>query len=116
MEHSQLCIIINDIAAFVDGVEDNVRDVMNTICRLAKGLGLICIATADADRLSELSQIEPLTKTFAASQNGLLVSGSPALCSCFKNTLTYDEKKTSFTAGEAMIFDNGKTMKIRPVK
>lgn len=115
-ENKQICIILNDVVTFADSVDDNVRDALECMCRLSKDLGLMAIATAGEEGLISNSTGEPLARTLVASQNALIVTGKAEKYSCFKNNLSYEEKKADLEENEALFIENGRAVKVRPMK
>lgn len=109
----QICIFIDDINEFVESVDNAARDTMNRIATLAKNLGVILFAAGRIGDVSKLSSLEPLTGTIVKYQNGLLIDGSPSLCTFFKNDLSYSEKEANCERGNAWKFCNGKCRKIK---
>ena len=115
-QNKQVCIVFNDVVTFADSVDDNVRDTLECMCRLSKDLGLVAIATAGEEGLLNNSINEPLAKTLIASQNALIVTGKAERYNCFKNNLSYEEKKAELADDEALLIENGRAVKVRPMK
>ena len=109
----QICIFIDDIHEFVESVENQSRDMMNNIARLAKNLGVILFAAGRTSDISKLCDLEPLTNTIVKYQNGLAIDGTPSMNSFFSNNLSYSEKEAKCEAGNAWKFFNGNCEKIK---
>ncbi|MCH5314367.1 MAG: type VII secretion protein EssC [Eubacterium sp.] len=109
----QICIFIDDINEFVENAENQSRDMMNNIARLAKNLGVILFAAGRTGDISKLCDLEPLTNTIVKYQNGLAIDGSPSVNSFFKNNLNYSEKEANCEKGNAWKFFNGNCEKIK---
>ncbi|MGN1419674.1 MAG: type VII secretion protein EssC [Acutalibacteraceae bacterium] len=109
----QICIFIDDINEFVESVDNESRDMMNNIARLAKNLGVILFAAGRTSDISKLCDLEPLTNTIVKYQNGLAIDGSPSMNRFFKNNLSYSEKEAKCESGNAWKFFDGNCEKIK---
>lgn len=111
-ELEQICIFIDDINEFVESVENEQRDMMNNIARLAKSLGVVLFAAGRISDVVKLADLEPLTNTIIKYQNGIAIGGSPAMYSFFNNNMGYSEKNTDCESGNGWLFYNGNCSKV----
>lgn len=109
----QICVFIDDINEFVNYVDNESRDMMDNIARLAKNLGVLFVAAGRTADVSRLSDIERLTSTVVKVQKGLAIDGSPAQYPFFVNKLSYSERDVDCGDGNAWLFDNGNCEKIK---
>jgi S-DNA-T family DNA segregation ATPase FtsK/SpoIIIE len=112
----QICIFIDDINEFVENVENEQRDMMNNIARLAKDLGVMLFVAGRVADVSKLADIEPLTNTIVKYQNGIGLDGSPSMYNFFNtNNLSYSEKETTCENSDAWMFYSGNCIKVKLV-
>ena len=112
-EFEQIVIMITDIISFVDEVTNKNKDSMERICRLAQNLGVIVIASGNAFEISKRNEYESLTRVIVSNQNGLVLSGTPAMYSFFPNNLKYNEKEIEVGKGNAYLFRDETCTKIK---
>ncbi len=114
-DYEQICIFIDDLKEFVDSVSNENKNSMERISRLAQGLGVLIFAAGRAADLARYNEIESLTRVLIGNQKGIVLGGSPSLCSFFINDLNYQEKVRELKEGEAYLYDKGTCRKIKPV-
>ncbi len=113
LKEKQICIFIDDINEFVESVENETRNWMDNIARLAEDLGVLVFVAGRLGDVSKLADLEPLTATIVKYQNGILVDGSPANAGFFDNNLSFAERDQVCGQGNAWLFDNGSCTKIK---
>lgn len=111
----QLCLLIDDLRAFVDQISDNARDTMARICQMASGLGVIVIATARAEDVEAYSYRDVLTRTILESQNGIAVSGAVSMYYYFKVDARLEQSGT-LEPQDAFLFTKRTCYRIRRVQ
>lgn len=111
--YEQIVIVITDIINFVDEVTNKNKDSMERICRLAQNLGVIVVASGNAFEISKRNEYESLTRVIVSNQNGIVLSGTPAMYSFFQNNLKYSEKEIDVGDGNAYVFKSGTCIKVK---
>lgn len=114
--YKMICIIIDDLKEFVDGVTNENKDSMERICRLAQHLGVVVLCSGRITDISRYNEIESLTRVIVSSQNGLAVGGTPAQHSYFQNNLSYAEKDKEAGEGFGYFYENGKCFKVKIIE
>lgn len=109
----QICIFIDDLKEFVDEVEDESKNSMERICRLAQNLGVIVFAACRVADLEKYNAIESLTRVLVSNQQAMIMSGSAAVYTMFDNDLAYNEKNVELENGDAYLYCEGKCSRIR---
>lgn len=89
LSENQICIFIDDIGEFVNNADNESRDMMNNIARLAKNLGVLFFAAGRLADVVKLADLEPLTSTIVKYQNGIGIGGTAADYSFFNNSLLF---------------------------
>ncbi len=112
-QYPMICILIDDLRAFVDAAETESKNSMERICRMAQHLGVLILAAGSVSDLSKYNEIESLTRVIIANQKGIALGGNPSLHGYFQNNLKYNEKSVEAGAGNAFVFDNGSCTKIK---
>ncbi len=113
LSEKQICIFIDDINEFIESVENETRNWMDNIARLAEDLGVLLFAGGRIGDVSKLADIEPLTSTIVKYQHGLLMDGSPSNAGFFNNNLPFTERDQVCGQGNAWLFNNGSCEKIK---
>lgn len=109
----QIAIVIDDLKEFVDEVSDENLRTTERICRFAKDLGVIVLCAGRMADISRYNEVESLTRTIVANQQGLVLSGTPAQYPYFRNSLKYSEKEIEAGEGNAYIYDDGACRRIK---
>lgn len=112
-DYEQIAIFIDDLKEFVDEVDNNNKNSMERICRLAQGLGVLVFAAGRVSDLERYNEIESLTRAIVANQKGIGMGGSAALHSFLRNDLSYKEKEQDAGEGNGFLFDEGHCSRIK---
>lgn len=112
-DYEQICIFIDDLKEFVDSVNDNNKNSMERICRLAQGLGVLVFAAGRISDLERYNEIESLTRAIIANQKGVGLGGTASLHTFMRNDLNYREKEQEAGEGNGFLFDDGHCSKIK---
>lgn len=112
-DYPLICIVIDDLKAFVDSVADADKISMERICKLAQGLGVMVLAATNATEVERYNQIESLTRCIVANQQALVLDGKPSMYSFLSNDLGYKEKDTKIDAGDALVYRQGHCEKVK---
>ena len=112
-DYEKICIFVDDLKEFVDTVDNNAKNSMERICRLAQGLGVIVFAAGRVSDVERYNEIESLTRAIIANQKGIGMGGSAAIHSFFSHDLNYKDKEVEVGEGNAYLFDNGHSVKIK---
>ena len=113
LKEKQICIFIDDIQEFVESIENETRNWMDNIARLAEDLGVLIFVAGRIGDVSRLADLEPLTSTIIKYQNGMLTDGSPSNAGFFNNNLSFAERDQTCGQGNAWLFNNGECDKIK---
>lgn len=111
-ERPQLCLLIDDLRAFVDEVSDDARDTMDRICQMAGGLGIIVAAAACGEDIESYSYRDVLTHTMLESQNGIAVSGAASMYYYFHADSRLEQSGT-LAPQDAFLFSANTCSRIR---
>lgn len=111
----QLCLLIDDLRAFVDQVTDDARDTMDRICQMAGGLGVIVLAAACAEDVEAYSYRDVLTRTMLESQNGIAVSGAASMYYYFRADSRL-EQSGALAPQDAFLFTGNACSRIRRIE
>ncbi len=111
--YEQICIFIDDLKMFVDGVTDSNKISMERICRLAQGLAVLVFAAGRISDLERYNEIESLTRAVIANQKGVGLGGAASLHTFMRNDLNYKEKEQEAGEGNGFLFDGGHCSKIK---
>lgn len=110
---TQVCILIQDVCKFADIVSDENRDAMERICRMAKNMGVLVIASGRSSELMSFQINEPLTKTLLNAQRGIALGGNAGMHRYFPMNLSYEERSAEIAAGNALMVMQGNVRHIR---
>ena len=111
--YEMICIVIDDLKAFVDDISDANLNSMERICRLAQELGVIVIAAGRTADISKYNEIESLTRVIVSNQIGLSLKSTPGQTAFFQNNLKYSEKEVEAGEGNGYFFCKGKCSKVK---
>ena len=111
--YDQICIFIDDLKEFVDAVDNNNKNSMERICRLAQGLGVLVFVAGRVSDIERYNEIESLTRAIVANQNGVGLGGSASIHTFLRNDLNYKEKELEAGEGNGYFFDDGHCCKIK---
>ncbi len=111
--YEQICIFIDDLKEFVDAVDNNNKNSMERICRLAQGLGVLVFVAGRVSDIERYNEIESLTRAIVANQNGVGLGGSASIHTFLRNDLNYKEKEQEAGEGNGYFFDDGHCCKIK---
>lgn len=109
----QICVFIDDLNDFIENVENETKNGMERIVRLAENLGVIVFASCRLADLSRLNEIETLTRAMVSYQNGVGLGATAGTYSFFNCDLKYNEKEVDCGDGNAWRFFNGSCRKIK---
>ncbi len=112
-QYGLLCLVVDDLKEFVDGVSDANKNAMERICRMAADLGVVVLAAGRMADIARYNEIESLTRVIVGYQNGLAMNGTPAQHGYFQNNLKFTERDAEAGEGLSYMFVGGKCTKVK---
>lgn len=109
----QICIFIDDLSEFIEAVDNELKNTMERIARLADNLGVVMFAAVRVSDLTRLNEIESLTRVLVGRQNALAIGGSVGQYPMFQNNMKYSERDTDCGAGNGWMYFNGECERIK---
>lgn len=109
----QICILIDDLNEFIETVENEQKNTMERIARLADNLGVILFAAVRSSDLARLNEIESLTRVLVGRQNALAIGGTVGQYPMFQNNMKYSERDTDCGEGNGWAYFNGACERIK---
>ena len=110
---AQICVIIDDLTAFANGITEEQTNRFEVICGKASEVGAAVLASATASHL-EVNRNETITSILLTGRSGVAVDGSASMYSCFKvNIQDLQSQANAPGAKDGFLFANGTCCAIR---
>ena len=84
-----------------------------SIIRYAKKLGAAILAAGRSDEIQREYVIDPIIGKLASAQCGLMLDGMAKSVTFLTNDLSFEEKTRALEDGQGMLYNAGKTEKIK---
>ena len=108
-----LWILIDDLSELMQSEDETMLKQLLSIIRYAKKLGAAILAAGRSDEIQREHVIDPIIGKLASAQCGLMLDGMAKSVTFLTNDLSFEEKTRALEDGQGMLYNAGKTEKIK---
>lgn len=108
-----LWILIDDLSELMQSEDETMLKQLLSIIRYAKKLGAAILAAGRSEEIQREYVIDPIIGKLASAQCGLMLDGMAKSVTFLTNDLSFEEKTRALEDGQGMLYNAGKTEKIK---